>query len=343
MIKGRVLVLFAGALGDFICFLPALESLAERATIDVLARTEFAEIAAPYAKVGSIERPEIRALFVPGGSADENVRALFDSYEYTYSWIGSGDPSFRRELHAATRGRVRLVPLRPQALQIHQVDYFLSCVKDRPKTRMPHVMPTLDARRWAEDYWVENSLSSKLVLAIAPGSGAREKNWPVNAFASVAGWWRDRMDGKVLVILGPVEEERGGYDDLGYDALTIRGITLGRLSAILARCSLYIGNDSGVSHLAAAVGAPTATVFGPSDIVQWAPRGKHILIFSQHVECSPCNVSTMKACLHRQCLTTFSSGEIIRQLEQWPALVNLTRGGSGITVLSEISPELMGG
>jgi ADP-heptose:LPS heptosyltransferase len=327
VIDGRVLILFPGALGDFVCFVPVLECLARRKSIDVLARTEFSDVSPPCANVSSLERSEIRSLFVSGGGTDEKVRKFFASYEYTYSWMGSADPIFRQELQAATQGKVRIFRFRSQASQMHQVDYYLSCLQDGSAMKVPHILQRPDASRWAEIYWAENSLNFKPVLAIAPGSGAREKNWPVNSFKAIARWWRERVGGKVITILGPVEEERGGYDCLCCEALVIRGISLDRLTAMLARCSLYLGNDSGISHLAAAVGSPTAAVFGPSHVAQWAPRGKNVLLLTQSVQCSPCTISAMKACPHRECLTGFTPVAIIRQLEQWPALVNLTIGG----------------
>jgi Glycosyltransferase family 9 (heptosyltransferase) len=340
---GRALVLFPGALGDFVCFLPVLKYLAQRTPIDLLARSEFSDLVPACVNLGSLERFEIRNLFVPRGAADEKVRNFFESYECSYSWMGSSDSTFTQELQTATQGRLRLFRFRPQVSQMHQGDYYLSCLRADSVTSMPHVMPRPDAIGWAEIYWAENSLNLKPVLAVAPGSGSREKNWPIDSFKAIARWWRERVDGGVITVLGPAEEERGGYDSLCDGALVLRGKSLGRLTAMLARCSLYVGNDSGISHLAAAVGTPTAVVFGPSDVFQWAPRGRNVLIVKHTVPCSPCPGSAMKECLHRQCLTALRAAEVIRELEQWPALVNLTRGGSGIKVLSGISPELMGG
>ena len=320
-----------------------LGCLAERTSIDLLARTEFSELVPAGVTVGSVERLEVRSLFVPGGGTDEKVRRFFESYGCTYSWMGSGDFTFQQELQAATHGRLRLFRFHPKDPQIHQVDYYLSCLQGVSAPSMPHVLGRPDANQWAEGCWTENSLNAKPVLAIAPGSGAREKNWPVISFAAIARWWRERVGGSVITILGPVEEERGGYDSLCNNGVAIRGISLGRLAATIARCSLYVGNDSGISHLAAALGVPTGAIFGSSSVTQWAPRGKMVLVLRHDVQCSPCTVLTMKNCRHRDCLAALAPAEVIRQLERWPPLVNLTRGGAGIRVLSEISPELMGG
>ncbi len=110
---------------------------------------------------------------------------------------------------------------------MHQADYYLSCLQADLVPSMPHIPLMPDANHWAEVYWAENSLKSKPVLAIAPGSGAREKNWPLISFEAIARWWRERVGGSVITILGPVEDERGGYESLCHQGLTIRGMHLG--------------------------------------------------------------------------------------------------------------------
>ena len=332
----RGLVLFPGALGDFVCFLPTLEFLAERMPIDLLARTEFSELVPARVKVGSHERFEIRRLFVSGGGGDEKVRSFFQTYGYTYSWMGSGDSIFRQELQTAIQGRLRIFQFHPMNSQIHQADYYLSCLRSDSAASMPHIRLMPDAKQWAEAYWAKNSLQSKPVLVIAPGSGAREKNWPLTSFETIGRWWRKRLGGSIITILGPVEEERGGYDSLCNQGLVMRGITLGRLAATFARCSLYVGNDSGISHIAAALGVPTAAIFGPSSVNQWVPRGTSVLVLRHEVPCSPCAVSAMKNCRHRDCLGALTPAEVIRQLERWPPLITLTSRGAGIRVPPEI-------
>ena len=332
----RALVLFPGALGDFVCFLPTLECLAERTSIDLLARAEFSELVPARIKVGSLERFEIRHLFVSGGGSDEQVRSFFETYGCTYSWMGSGDLSFKQELQAATQGRLQMFQFHPSNAQAHQTDYYLSCLQGNAARGMPHISLMADAERWSEVYWAKNFLKSKPVLAIAPGSGAREKNWPLISFEAIARWWRERVDGNVLVILGPVEQERGGYESLCSHGLAIHGVTLTRLAATIARCSLYLGNDSGISHIAAALGVPTAAIFGPSSVNQWAPRGISVLVLRHEVPCSPCTVSAMKTCRHRDCLGALTPAEVIRQLERWPPLITLTSRGAGIRVPPEI-------
>lgn len=333
----RSLVLFPGALGDFICFFPALQTLSRCAQVDLLAQSAFADLVPPTVRVRSLECCEISRLFVPGSAQEERMRNFFGSYFSIYSWMGNGQREFVRELQSASRGRVRVFPFRPVWTRMHQADYYLSCLgEDSPEPRIPEIALKPEAVEWCENYWARRSLNGKAVLALAPGSGAKEKNWPVALFQAAAEWWRQRTAGEVVVVLGPVEEEREGYGSLFERAVVARKLSLVQLAALLVQSDLYLGNDSGVTHLAAALGVRTIALFGPSDVQQWAPRGQKVAILAQNMECSPCTIPVMKSCPHRRCLTTLEPAIVIREMEKLTDIPTLTRGGVGIKVKIEV-------
>lgn len=109
-------------------------------------------------------------------------------------------------------------------------------------------------------------------LAIHPGSGSLAKNWPAERFAALAG--RLASDRPWLLILGPADDP--GPWSARNGAVVVREPSLRLLGALLSRAGLYVGNDSGISHLAAACGAPTLALFGPTDPRQWAPDGPRV-------------------------------------------------------------------
>jgi ADP-heptose:LPS heptosyltransferase len=336
----RRLVLFPGALGDFVCFLPALQVLSEGEQVHLLAHSEFADLVSPSVKVGSLERYEIRRLFVSGAAQEKRLRDFFGTYSSIFSWMGSGEMAFVRELASISQGRAMVFPFQPSQKQIHQGDYYLACVgQPSPETHIPEIPLKPEAVAWCEAYWREHFLNGKQVLALAPGSGARQKNWPASSFRAVADWWRQRPTGAVMVLLGPVEQEIGEYAALCQGAVLACDLNLGQLVALLGRSDLYLGNDSGVSHLAAALGVVSLVMFGPSSVNQWAPRGKNVTVVTQNVECAPCATPVMKTCPHRKCLTTLEPESIIKELDKLAQNVTLTRGGSGIRVTSEIPRE----
>lgn len=108
-------------------------------------------------------------------------------------------------------------------------------------------------------------------LAVHPGSGSALKNWRGERFAELAE--RLAADRPFLVVEGPADEAAVAPLRGRRSAVVARGLSLRTLGALLARAGLYVGNDSGVSHLAAAWGAPTLALFGPTDPVVWAPTG----------------------------------------------------------------------
>ncbi len=112
-------------------------------------------------------------------------------------------------------------------------------------------------------------------LAVHPGSGSPSKNWPADRFARVL----DALGvDSFLLIEGPADAEAAGVLRTRGRAVTARGLAPRLLGAILAEAAAYVGNDSGVTHLAAAWGAPTVALFGPTDPEVWSPVGPRVTI-----------------------------------------------------------------
>jgi ADP-heptose:LPS heptosyltransferase len=323
--RSHVCVIFPGALGDFICFLPVLQALARANQVDLFARSEFADLTPEGVTVRTIEAFPITALFRGESPDDQETRRFFSAYDAVYSWFASGNHEFTRRLEARAGGVTRVFPFRPAQGERHQADYYLSCLGHQIDSAEPLVMFRAEAMQWCEKFWSRHALHELAVLTIAPGSGAREKNWPGIFFQAVSQWWRKEIGGVVLLLIGPVEQARGGFEQLRSDCIVVNDLSLSRATALLRRSDLYLGNDSGMSHLAAATGVRTVALFGPSDPLRWAPHGKKVTILRRHLDCSPCEDAMMKICPHRACLSEFFPEEIIEVLSRLPEVVTLTR------------------
>jgi heptosyltransferase-2/heptosyltransferase-3 len=83
---------------------------------------------------------------------------------------------------------------------------------------------------------------------------------------------------------------------------------------MLTHCAAYIGNDSGVTHLAAAAGIPTIAIFGPTDETVWAPPGSHVKIITCAIECRPCSGAQMQRCAEQKCLRGVTLENIVSAL-----------------------------
>ena len=324
--RQRICVIFPGALGDFVCFLPALETLLRDAHVDLFARSEYADLVPGGVTLRSLESAEITNLFVHDSQRAPAVQSYFGIFDAVYSWLGSDHRGFIDRLQSFSHRRAKLFPFRPTVSVDHQADYYLRCLDAPASSGCKRVIQSsAEASAWGERFWTENSLHHKAVLTVAPGSGAREKNWPEEYFLETVRWWRSHTRGAAVLLLGPVEQERGGVDRLRADCLVADELRLSQAVAVLDRSTLFLGNDSGITQLAAAVGVATVALFGPSDPHCWAPRGKRVTLVRRQMNCAPCSNDTMKSCPHRACLRELYPAELIEILIQLPELSNLTR------------------
>jgi hypothetical protein len=138
--------------------------------------------------------------------------------------------------------------------------------------RPPSCRPTDDER--ASGQALRDRLPARF-LAVHPGSGSPRKNWPAERYAALAG--RLAAGSAFLVVEGPAD--RAAVQPLLKvpGATAARDLPLRALGALLGDAALYVGNDSGVSHLAAAWGAATVVLFGPTEPGVWAPDAERVL------------------------------------------------------------------
>ena len=155
-----------------------------------------------------------------------------------------------------------------------------------PRAQPPLLTITSDDRTFSESYWIGHGLSEAggPVVAIHPGSGSPRKNWAASRYARLARRLKAEHDARMLIVGGPADDEvlhnlRSCW--AGPPPLIVRGCALAEAGALLARCRLLIGNDSGIAHLAAALGTPAIVLFGPSDPRIWAPSGGAVAIIAK--------------------------------------------------------------
>lgn len=285
--KPRVLVIFPGAIGDLICFGPALREIAKRnrgAAIELMARTELARFAVGrmgVARGHSIDRREMGDLFTGNGADSIEAWRFFGDFLHTYSLFASNDETFRRSLSTLTRGRASFYPFQPDG-HGHVADGYLralgAVVNGPVKSCVEVSQSDLAASRKILERL--GLLPQKFVL-IFPGSGSPTKNWPIQQFLELAAAI-SRLK-SVIFVLGPAESAyRRELDAKG--VRMIDGLELAEVAGIARDARCFVGNDSGVSHLAAAAGAPGVVIFGPTDPVRWRPLGQVTVLRCQPIE-----------------------------------------------------------
>jgi heptosyltransferase-2 len=115
-----------------------------------------------------------------------------------------------------------------------------------------------------------------VVIAIHPGAGKINNRWPVEKFAELANLLHRQFAVRLILTWGPQENSLGAdlCRRLSFNPIIVYGLSLRLLAALLSRTEVFVCNDTGVMHLAAAVGTPLVAIFGPTDPAEWKPIGK---------------------------------------------------------------------
>jgi ADP-heptose:LPS heptosyltransferase len=271
----RVLVIFPGALGDLMCLMPALGAISRRhpgASVEVMARLELARLVAQRSVVvrgHSIDAREVGELFAGGASG--GARRFFGDFDRVYSFFASDDVRFRARLAAATDGEVSFHPFRPGG-EGHVSAGYLRAIGEGGLPMNARLEPTPDDLAAALRVLAASKCDSSNLIAIFPGSGSPGKNWSADRFVALASELSLSNRGSVAVILGPAETSMEPiFREAGVPVL--KDLDLPIVAAIARLASAFVGNDSGVSHLAAAVGTAGVVIFGATDPVRWRPMG----------------------------------------------------------------------
>lgn len=128
-------------------------------------------------------------------------------------------------------------------------------------------------------------------VAMHPGARWWFKSWPADRFASLIDYVQGKLGVKVVLLGSPADQEAAGaiMDRVETGSRSLVGrLALLELAALLKRAALFVGNDSGPMHIAAAVGAPVIGLFGPSDPTMWGPAGQGHTVFYKGIDCRPC-------------------------------------------------------
>jgi ADP-heptose:LPS heptosyltransferase len=321
----KILIWHQGALGDLLLAGPALLAI----------RRHY-----PQARITGLGHPERWALLAPTLS----LEAVWDSAAAFWSPLFTSDsplPAALKERLAAFQLALIFSPQpRPTLLarlaqagipRLHRlsswpasggepVGVFLTTQLARLGLRLvPEFFHLVIGEDWQDQ---APPLSGPgPFLAVAPGSGHPCKNWPLTHYYEVtrALAWQHRL--QVIWLAGPAEEPFLPYLQglaAAQDHLLLAGLPLTAVAATLARCRLYLGGDSGLTHLAAAVGVPgVLALFGPTDPLVWAPQGEGVRFLGAPCPQAPCAAAREIACPEPRCMQDLSPDLVLATAAAW--------------------------
>jgi ADP-heptose:LPS heptosyltransferase len=304
----QTLLYHSGALGDFITTIPAInywKKQHKELHIVMLGNPVIGKFATDTGIVHNfldINQSRHAALF--SDKFPQEIPDFLAPFSQIIAFANPDSPLIAN-LHASGLRYLFQAPF--PSMRMHVVDYHLSLFTDVSKLSEEDKIPRLEIPRNAV---AGNDASIPMqtgCIAIHPGSGSNKKNWPFERFMSVAGRLREKSR-PIVWITGPAEQGQV-FPETDY---LFANQPLTALASLLCECGLFIGNDGGVTHLAAALGCRTIALFGPSDPFVWAPRGINVTVLYKSKPCSPCHPDMRHSCACDQsCLTAISIHDIL--------------------------------
>lgn len=275
----RILIIRPGALGDTVFTEPVVASLRARhpdAHIEIAGRTDFLPLLVGPGLAdacSSTDSARFTSLFADGPLG-------LTGYDIIVAYLPDEDGSLTAKLRRAACTAVVFDPRPPDDGSVHIVDHLLTALEPLgvPVARNQPRLPRRD--EWLDEAAALDPLLRRRggYVVIHPGSGGRHKLLSAEKWADVIAGLRPRP---VVLTCGPADETV--VDDVlarvdGEPPLVVRNQPVTTLAGVLAGAERYFGCDSGVTHLAAALGVPAVAVFGATDPRVWAPRGPNVRV-----------------------------------------------------------------
>ena len=279
MSKGRILVIRGGAIGDFILTLPAIAALRQQfpqAHLEVLGYPHIVQLAHAGGlvdRVHAIEARELAGFFARNGELSEGLRDYFSEFNIILSYLYDPDEIFKTNVARCSRGQFIVGPHRPDETNaIHATTVFLKPLERlaifdtdaTPRLVLSHQPSTLNHQ-----------------LALHPGSGSERKNWPEENWVELIARLINETSVNLLLVGGEAEGERLQRLAAALPlprCVVAKNLPLVELAQRMKACRGFLGHDSGITHLAAALGLPTTVLWAHTVEEIWRPQGAHVTV-----------------------------------------------------------------
>lgn len=279
--RGKILVIRGGAIGDFILTLPAITAIRRQfpeAHLEVLGYPHIIQLAHAGGLVDRVQSIEARALagfFARHGSLEPDLADYFSEFDIILSYLYDPDDIFRTNIGRCSTAQFIVGPYRPNERErLHATKVYLQPL-ERLAIFDPDHLPRLKIGE------PKDKPNAAQTVAIHPGSGSEKKNWPEAKWADLLQHLVNSTDFHLLLVGGEAEGERLQRLAAALPPTRTRvaqSLPLADLARLLQECDVFVGHDSGISHLAAALGLPGIVLWGNSVEAVWRPPHEEIVV-----------------------------------------------------------------
>lgn len=307
--RGKILVVRGGAIGDFILTLPAVAALRRRfadAHLELLGYPHIAQLAAAAGLVDCVRPIEARGLasfFARGGPLPDDLKDYFSEFDAIVSYLYDPDGIFHENIGRCSFALFIQGPHRPgENASVHATKVFLQPLERLAIFDAPNI-PHLQFARAVKH--------PEPTLAVHPGSGSERKNWPEHKWLELLQSLVRRPGLRLLLVGGEAEGDRLDRLKVALPAEKIaiaRSLPLVELGELLQGCIGFVGHDSGITHLAAALGLPCVVLWGDTNPEIWRPLGRHVAVVRNEFGLSAIEVRHVQAELDKIFVCSSASG-----------------------------------
>lgn len=291
-VKNKMLIIHQGAIGDLITSLPAFYTIRRtfpKYHFEVMGYPEILSLIHKrfYAdSISSVNRAVVASLYIENAIIDSDLLEFLDQFHAIFIFGGKFQKTVVKNIARNKGPQVFWIPPFPENVHEHVIDFQLRklCTLGFiARVRSPRIFLLQEDRIKAVEFLSGKGvfLTSESIIAIHTGSGDKNKNWPVENFLCLMDTLYNLLRSKFLLIEGPVEKEAVEQLEVELShkpVIFLRTLPLPILAAIINECTLFIGNDAGITHIAASLGIPTIAIFGPTNPHIWGPRGDRVTI-----------------------------------------------------------------
>ena len=290
-IKPKILVIRGGAIGDFILTLPAIAALRRQfphAHLEVLGYPHIAQLAVAGGladRVQPIEAHGLAGFFARGGTLEQDLMDYFSEFDLVISYLYDPDEIFKTNVCRCLVGQFIAGPHRPDETErLHATQVYLKplerlAIFDADPVPRLSLNPQLPG---AAERSKDGSTLNQLVLH--PGSGSEKKNWPETNWAGLIQQIAATTNWNLLLVGGEAEGERlqrlAGALPSARCSIA-RGLPLAELAQRIQSGAAFVGHDSGITHLAAAVGLPCVVLWADTLEEIWRPQGERLVVLKE--------------------------------------------------------------
>jgi heptosyltransferase III len=306
----RILVIRGGAIGDFILTLPALKTLREACPhthIEILGYKHIAALAEKrfYAQaVRSIEYGPLSGFFAQNSELPAELADYFATFDLIISYLYDPDGIFESNLRRCGVENLLCGPGKVVKTSDHAARQLARPIEElgiRVVDLTEKIFLSEGDRELGREFL---QTLSRPIIAIHPGSGSKEKNWPLQNWIELFSgeYWHVEKRPSLIVIAGEADRAQAAQLEHTWNNQDIhfaKNLPLPHLAAVLEH-SIFIGHDSGISHLAAAAGANCVLLFGPTDPNVWAPRNENVqIVVAESGRLNDLGIAPVQAALSR--------------------------------------------